>query len=161
MKNVLALSTIIVIALSMVVLGIGCEEVSEPGPTPGLNTGVSGIDLALNNFVKAYETKDIDLLKRCLTEESSFYSELVINAQSTFARHEKIEMEFTDPAINLYDGERRATVSLKGVFKGIGKDDVIIKEIRSGDIFELIKDEAGWKIVSWYRDIYMSEPPSE
>jgi len=157
MKRIFILCSIIVIVLSIVILVMGCKE--EPEPT--LNTGVSEIDLVLTNFSKAYEARDIDLLKSCLAEESSFYYELVINAQNTFARHEKIEMEFTDPTINLYDGERRATVGLKGIFKGIGKDTMITQEIRSGDIFELIKDEAGWKIVSWYRDIYMREPPSE
>ena len=174
MKKLIILCTIIVIVLSMVVLVIGCEEEPEPtplppppaptptpSPTPAINTGVSGIDLSLANFAKAYETKDIELLKACLAEESSFYSELVINAQNMFARHEKIEMEFSDPTINLYEDGKRATVGLKETFEGIGKDGRITEEISSNDIFELIKSEAGWKITFWYRDIYMRELPNE
>jgi len=168
MKKLIILCSIIVIVLSMVVLVIGCEEEPEPtplppppaptptpSPTPAINTGVSGIDLALANFAKAYETKDIDLLKGCLAEESSFYSELVINAQNTFARYETIDMEFSDPTINLYDDGKRATVGLKETFKGRGKDGELTEEISSNDIFELIKSEADWKVISWYRDIYM------
>lgn len=129
------------------------------GPSPMINTGTIGIDLALTDFVKAYETKDIDLLKRCLAEESSFYSELVINAQNIFARHERIEMKFSDPIVNLYDDGKRTTVCLNETFKGIDRDGITTEEIVSGDIFELIKTTADWKIVSWYRDIYMSEIP--
>lgn len=172
MKKLIILCTIIVIVLSMVVVVIGCNEESEPAPlpptptpipspTPALNTGVSGIDLALANFAKAYETKDINLLKSCLAGESSFYSELVINAQNMFARHEKIDMEFSDPTINLYEDGKRATVNLNETFKGIGKDGKITEEIESGDIFELIKSETSWKITFWYRDIYMRELPNE
>lgn len=172
MKKLFILCTTIVIVLSMVAIVIGCKEESEPAPlpptptpipstTPVLNTGISGIDLALANFAKGYETKDIDLLKGCLAEESSFYSELVINAQNTFTRYEKIDMEFSDPTINLYDDGKRATVNLKETFKGIGEEGRITEEISSRDIFELIKSKAGWTIISWYRDIYMRELPNE
>jgi len=69
-------------------------------------------------------------------------------------------LKFGDITINLYDDGKRATVTLKETFKGIGKDGRITEEIRSGDIFELTKSETGWKITSWYRDIYMKEPPN-
>ena len=70
-------------------------------------------------------------------------------------------MEFSNPTINLYEDGKRATVGLKETFRGRGKDGEITEEISSNDIFELIKPEAGWKIISWYRDIYMRELPNE
>jgi len=165
--------TIFLILLPVLIM-VGCQQQPEPAtapptatPTPTLaptsapNTNFGGVDATLANFAKAYETKNIDLLKLHLTEESSFYAELVINAENTFARYEKIDIEFSEPTINIYDTGKRATVGLKETFKGIGQNGRIIEEISSRDIFELIKSEAVWKITSWYRDIYMRELPSE
>ena len=146
MRKANYLQIMILFILFPLVIIVGCQQ-----------QGVSGIDLALANFAKAYETKDIDLLKGCLAEESSFYSELVINAQNVFAHHEKIDMEFSNVTINLYDDGKRAMLGFRETFKGIGKDGRI-EEIESGDIFELIKSETSWKITFWYRDIYMRQP---
>ena len=72
---------------------------------------------------------------------------------------EGIEMKFSEPTVNLYDDGKRTTVCLNETFKGIEKDGITTEEIISGDIFELIKTTAGWKITSWYRDIYMRQIP--
>jgi len=151
LSKIVASGSAILIMLFSIVSAGGCNNADS----------THNINLALANFSKAYETKDIELLKGCLAGESSFYSELVINAQNTFAAHERINMEFSNITVNLYDDGKRATVNLKETFKRISKDGKITEEIESRDIFELIKSEAGWKIISWYRDIHMRELPDE
>ena len=149
-KIVASLLAIFVIFFAIVPAG-GCARAD----------GATSINLCLADFAQAYEEKDINLLKSCIAEDSSFYSELVINAQNAFARHPKIDMEFSELNINLYEDGRRATVTLEEIFKGIGEDGRITEETKSGDIFEMIKSETDWKITSWYRDIYMIELPNE
>jgi len=153
LRKIAVTTLVILIICFAIVMAGGCINVDS--------TSTSGINSTLADFAKAYETKDINLVKRCLAEEASFYSELVKNARNTFSRYRKIDMELSDITINLYQDDDRATVNLKETFRGIKRDESIAEEIKSKDIFELIKSETCWKITFWYRDIYMREPPND
>ena len=156
------LKTILVLMLAIV--GIGCAG----SPLKETNIGEADteeyqIQQVLDTFVEAYQNHNLELLKSTLWEESSYYSQIVGNAKSDFARFPTINLTFTDIRISFYSDGKRAGVILQESFQA---ENETKKHRQETVLIEMIKTEDEWQIVSFYwpammRDIPESERKKE
>jgi hypothetical protein len=139
----------------------GCRhEGAEPLTQQGNKiSDIEQIHQLFNNFIKAHQTQDINLIKEIHWKESSFYHQNIANAKLHFARYSEIDIEFSEINIEFYAEGERAGGTLKKKFQAKERDTNIEKYIEDSGIVELIKAESRWVIVSWHWRTPMKRVP--
>ncbi|MBA7477867.1 hypothetical protein ES707_13282 [subsurface metagenome] len=120
------------------------------------------IKKTLRYVAESYRTENMELLEQSVSQNSSFYSNIVQTARTTFAHYRDIELTFKDIKIDFHPWDKNnATVTLREIFTALsrGKERQEVKE--SMDIIKLKKENGKWKITFWYKDVWMKNLPPQ
>lgn len=159
---------LIVISLVIVIASVGLACPVPRGGEPNqadtqghqISQREHQIRQVLNKFAKAYESRNIELLKETLWEESTFFRQIVKNAELDFARYSQIDVEFTQIRIGFCSRGKNGHANTWKKLRGKERETNIERYREFEKWFSFREAEGEWVIACLYFPASMI-PPKE